>query len=122
MSSAIEEVIHKTLSIRKSAEKYGVNPSTLESRIKSRKKSDVEIVNLRSFHSKYASFQVFSTQEEAVLNNYIIDCSKMHYGLTCIQVRKLAYEFATSNNLKIPQSWNEKKNGRERLVGKLSQT
>lgn len=33
MKSAIDEVLNKTLSIRKAAQKYGVKPTTLESRL-----------------------------------------------------------------------------------------
>lgn len=33
----------------------------------------------------------------------------MHYGLTAIQVRKLAYEYAKSLKLKYPQKWDENK-------------
>ncbi|KAF2897733.1 hypothetical protein ILUMI_08442 [Ignelater luminosus] len=50
-----------------------------------------------------------STEEKALLNKYITDCLKMHYGLTCIQVRKLASEFAKANNLKSSASWDNNK-------------
>ena len=40
---------------------------------------------------------------------FILACSKMHYGLTCIQVKKLAYEFAKANDIKDPASWNNNK-------------
>ncbi|KAG5877615.1 hypothetical protein JTB14_010302 [Gonioctena quinquepunctata] len=110
MSSAIRDVLDNKLSIRKSAEKYAVKPSTLESRItKIREEASVERTKLsnRTFRSKYASHQVFSNEEESLLNNYMIDCSKMHYGLTCIQVRKLAYGYAKANSPKYPSNWDE---------------
>lgn len=47
MSSAIRDILDNKLSIRKSAEKYAVKPSTLESRItKIRKQASVERTEL----------------------------------------------------------------------------
>ncbi|KAH9643097.1 hypothetical protein HF086_008813 [Spodoptera exigua] len=110
MESAIKEVLDKTLSIRKSAQKYGVKPTTLESRLKKfHQQAAAENIPTRAFTSKFTSNQVFSTEEEALLNNYIIECSKMHYGLTIIQVRKLAYEFAKANQLNFHPSWHHNK-------------
>lgn len=110
MNSAIKEVVEKTLSIRKSAYKYGVKPTTLESRLKKLKEAAGEgNTQGRVFSSKYSSNQVFTIEEETALNNYITRCSKMHYGLTIIQVRKLAYEYAKANNLHYPQSWDHNK-------------
>lgn len=72
----------------------------------------------RSFDSKYTSFQVFSIEEEKILNDYIIKCCKMHYGLKTIQTRKLAYEYAKSLNLKYPANWEETKMaGKEWMYG-----
>lgn len=117
MKSAMNEVLDKTLSIRKSAQKYGVKPTTLESRlIKFHKKAAAEKkddIPARVFSSKFTSNQVFTTEEETLLNKYITDCSKMHYGLTIVQVRKLAYEFAKTNQLNYPPSWNN-----NRMAGK----
>ncbi|XP_065160329.1 uncharacterized protein [Atheta coriaria] len=110
IESAIKEVLDKTLSIRKSAQKYGVKPTTLESRLKKfHQQEAAENMPTRAFTSKFTSNQVFSTEEEALLNNYIIECSKMHYGLTIIQVRKLAYEFAKANQLNFHPSWHHNK-------------
>lgn len=107
MSSAIKDVIEGRLSFRKAAEKYNIKSSTLQSRvIKMRKQADCK-KQLRSFGSKYTSCQVFSTEEESHLNKYVSKCSKMHYGLTILQVRKLAYEYAKNVNCKYPPSWDE---------------
>lgn len=117
MKSAMKEVLEKTLSIRKSAQKYGVKPTTLESRLsKFHKKTAIEKednIPARVFSSKFTSNQVFTIEEETLLNKYIADCSKMHYGLTIVQVRKLAYEFAKANQLHYPPSWNH-----NRMAGK----
>lgn len=109
MSKAIQDVTTKILSVRKDAQMYGVKPSTLESRLtKIRKGASSEPgTSQRFFRSKYASSQVFSSEEESMLNEYITNCSKMHYGLTLTQVRKLAYEFGKANHLKFPSNWDK---------------
>ncbi|KAG5887165.1 hypothetical protein JTB14_002520 [Gonioctena quinquepunctata] len=100
MQSAIQDVMQGVLSYRKAADKYNLKLSTLESRVKKYKNSnDAEGSSNRTFDSKYTSFQAFSTEEEKLLNDYIIKCCKMHYGLTTIQARKLAYEYAKSLSL-----------------------
>lgn len=109
MLKAIDEVLENKLSFRKSAAKYGVNAQTLQSRIKKLRKTQDLGSETRVFESKFASQQVFTKTEEDLLNKYILECSKMHYGLTCVQVKKLAYEFAKANEIKYPASWNNNK-------------
>ncbi|XP_022834564.1 uncharacterized protein LOC111362220 [Spodoptera litura] len=108
ISKAVDEVILNKLSLRKSAAMYGVNPQTLQSRLKKLRTRDLLSEN-RVFDSKFASQQVLTKIEEELLNKYILECSKMHYGLTCVQVKKLAYEFAKANGLKYPASWERNK-------------
>ncbi|XP_046972441.1 uncharacterized protein LOC124539186 [Vanessa cardui] len=119
MQSAIQDVVQGVLSYRKAANKYNLKLSTLESRVKTyRKRNDAEGSSNRTFNSKYTSFQVFSSEEEKLLNDYIIKCCKMHYGLTTIQTRKLAYEYAKSLSLKYPAKWeDDKMAGKEWMYG-----
>lgn len=42
---------------------------------------------------------VFSEVQESELKNYIINCSKLFYGLTMHKVRQIAFEFAEQNKL-----------------------
>ncbi|XP_047123036.1 uncharacterized protein LOC124806312 [Hydra vulgaris] len=109
MKSAMNDVLHKTLSIRMSAQKYGIKPTTLQSRLINSHKKAANNTLLRVFSSKFTSNQVFTAEEETLLNKYIVKCSKMHYGLTMVQVRRLAYEYANVNQLKYPPSWNHNK-------------
>lgn len=106
VSSAISDVLEGKLSIRKAADKYNLKPATLQHRIEKIKKKEVEGV---SFSSKYTSQQVFTTEQEKQLNEYIIKCSKMHHGLTLTQVRQLAYEYAKKINCTYPPSWDVNK-------------
>ncbi|GBP09523.1 hypothetical protein EVAR_76541_1 [Eumeta japonica] len=108
MASAMKEVLDKTQSIKKPIQKYGVKPTTLESRLtKFPKQAAAEKENAvpeRVFSSRFTSNQVFTAGEEAHLNTYISDCSKRQYGLTIEQTKKLAYELAKANNLRYPSS------------------
>lgn len=109
MAAAIQEVLNKTLSTRKAAAKYGVKSSTLDSRIAKLRSAENDHIPARVFTNKFTSYQVFTQQEETLLNGYITECSKMHYGMTLVQVRKLAYEFAKANELRYPPSWEHNK-------------
>lgn len=48
--------------------------------------------------------RIFTDQQEATLAKYLIDCSKMFYGLTLQDTRRLAYEtillFRNSDTIK----------------------
>jgi hypothetical protein len=52
--------------------------------------------------------QVFSTEQEHLLK-YIKQAARMHYGMSKMDVRKLAYQYAAANKLKHPQQWDENK-------------
>lgn len=94
MNLAINDVLQGRLSYRKAALKYNIKTSTLESRVKKFKGGTSADRPSRIFHSKFTSLQVFALKEEARLNEYVINCCKMHYGLTTVQIRKLAYKYA----------------------------
>lgn len=51
--------------------------------------------------SKYSSFQVFSNEEETLLQNYLIQSCKMQYGLTYKQVSEFAYSYAVKLERKL---------------------
>lgn len=53
----------------------------------------------------YRASQVFSDALENELGSYLVTMSNMYYGLTRMQLRKLAYSFAKMNGLRCPQSW-----------------
>ena len=52
--------------------------------------------------------QVFTNEQERDLASYAIKACKMYFGITPIEMRKLAYEYANQNisiQKKIPESW-----------------
>ena len=44
---------------------------------------------------------------ETMLCDYLKNSARMHFGLTPIEVRTLAYELGMKNNLKLPENWVE---------------
>ncbi|KAF2878706.1 hypothetical protein ILUMI_27458 [Ignelater luminosus] len=49
--------------------------------------------------------QVFTNVEEKELEDFILESSKMCFGLTMRNLRKIAYETAVKNNLRMPDAW-----------------
>ncbi|KAK4887880.1 hypothetical protein RN001_004151 [Aquatica leii] len=61
-----------------------------------------------SYKPKFDGKKIFSTEEEAEIVNHLKQASRLHYGLTAIQTRKLAYDYAVANGNIIPD-WQENK-------------
>lgn len=105
IASAIRAVVEEKISIRKAANTYNLKPATLQHRLE---KNRLQIPK-QHFFSKYCSKQVFTVDQEQKLNEYVVTCSKMHYGLTLYQLRSLAYEYAKQLKCKYPSKWDETK-------------
>jgi hypothetical protein len=60
----------------------------------------------RDFSSKYTANLVFITQEEDMLEKYIIKCSRMKYGLKYSEIHQLAFVYA-KKLYSCPQKWQE---------------
>ncbi|XP_043474300.1 MFS-type transporter clz9-like [Leptopilina heterotoma] len=52
---------------------------------------------------------VFSSEEEEVIEEYMLHSSDIYYGLSEIEGRELAYQFSKKLNKKIPISWEKNK-------------
>jgi len=51
--------------------------------------------------------QIFSRVQESELVEYLEAAAKLYHGLAPKEVRKLAYQYATRNNIKCPATWND---------------
>jgi transposase-like protein len=100
LQNAIDE-IKGGASIRKISIKYDIDRSTL----RRYKLNEDKIHKFEEKNSQYKASQIFTIAEEKLLVEYLLICSKMHYGLTRKQAMQLAYEFATANSKKFPDSW-----------------
>lgn len=118
IKQAIRDVTTNVCGLMEAVRRHGIKKSTLQSRIKTmRSKAPDGIIDLHSdsgnesedhtlYSSKYTVNQVFNTMQELEMTNYIKKTSNLNYGLTYRHIRLLAYDFAKSNNLAVPPSWN----------------
>lgn len=96
---AINEV-SKGSKIKTTADKYQIPRSSLQRYLK------VPQDSIKDFSHRFTTSQIFTDDEEKTLSNYMIICSKHNYGLTKIQARKLAYDYAVAiKKSNIPDNW-----------------
>lgn len=89
IKEAIKEIVEDKKGLRQTALKYGISKSSLSRYVMNRKKlPGVD----GKYQSKHTSTQIFTTQEEHLLVEYIITSSRMPYGLSKMLTRELAYQ------------------------------
>ena len=89
-------------SLRGAAETYGIHRMTLLRFI--RKSEGEEIPNI-GYEGVGKAQQILTPDMDVDLAKHVMDLADMFYGLTPDKLRSLAYEFATLNNVKMPDSW-----------------
>ncbi|CAG4944875.1 unnamed protein product [Colias eurytheme] len=90
LEKAVHDVRNKILSLGKASIIYSVPKSTIHDYLKK------EIIN----EPKTGRKAIFTDAQETELEQHIIKCSKVFYGLTIEMVRKIAFKFAEVNQLK----------------------
>lgn len=104
MSAAIQDVLSGK-SLRTAAADHGVKYQTLQRYVvKKRRDPDYDRTE-----PNYDVRRIFTDEQENSLTDYIKICSKMSYGLTTIQTRKVAYDMAARNNIVVPETWTKNK-------------
>lgn len=53
----------------------------------------------------YEVNKIFTSEQEKEIADYIEYCAQLFYGLTTKDCRRVVYQMAIANNIKIPQSW-----------------
>lgn len=94
VEQALKLIREDQCSIRQAAKTVGINFVTLSRACKG--KETGYIMNRK----------VFSDQQEQELTEYVLTCSRMNHGLTTVDLRKLAFNFAKANNITYPGAWN----------------
>ena len=105
LEAAAKEVLENKMSFRAAASQYNVSRSTLMRHIKEYRNSGK---NKFEYRTNYETQRVFTKEEELLLVQYLKQAARLHYGLSLIEVRKLAYQYAKQNLKKFPTSWNLK--------------
>jgi transposase len=88
-------------SVRVAARTFNVKKSTVHLRLKNLKNKPT--------YTKYETKRIFSDTQEEMLEEYMLEAAKIHYGMTYVRARILAYEFAEINNIEMPPSWSSRK-------------
>lgn len=113
MLQAVKDVVERGLGVRKVAKTRGLSKSTLHRYVEKYKRDQNSAMSPNYTHN-----QIFSSEQESILAEYLKTASKMFHGLTQDQTRQLAFELATMNSLSMPSKWSEnRKAGREWLGG-----
>lgn len=102
LKNAVSEIIKTGMSARIVAKQTGIPRCTLNRYIKKAKLSGEEEINYRP---KNEHLKVFSHQNELLIVDYIRHASSIHYGMTSLAARKLAFEFGEVNNIPMPANW-----------------
>lgn len=102
MAKAVSAVQNNTMSLRKAAAVYGVKHTALFYRLRKQPKPEV-------YSSKHTFRQVFNQEQEQMLVTYVLTASKLQYGLSCKDLRILAFDYANALKRKYPASWDVNK-------------
>lgn len=101
VEAAANAVLQERLSLRQASIDFKVSKATLCRHLKKHRESGHE-------YFVYSPAQdvklVFTKEQEEELLKYVTICAKMHYGLSTIELRKLAYNYARVNNIDCPSS------------------
>ncbi|KAI5700133.1 hypothetical protein M8J76_002129 [Diaphorina citri] len=108
MSQAIIAVRSGEMSLRTAANTHNVPKTTLERKLK--KEGDPQT----AAHKSLGRFKpVFSDDQEMMLKNYILQMESRLFGLTILDLRSLAYQFAKMNGIQHPFSVQEELAGED---------
>ena len=92
-------------SLKGTAKSHNINVMTLKRYLRKQKAQESDISN----ESNYKPFQIFYDKEENLLCEYLKTSSKLHHGLTPVQLRKLVFQYAMNIDKKVPESWKSEK-------------
>lgn len=112
MLRAAREVKIYGKSIRSVAKDLGINYRTLTRYCKKFTAEEISNMSVSTPTTKIGyqkNRQVFTDEQEAELEKYLLHASSVYFGLSPKEVRKLAFELAVSNKLKVPKSWESNK-------------
>jgi len=112
IENACREVVWEGKSIHGAASEYGVPYKTLQryvSKVKAQMEENptIEANTVQIARVGYKTRQVFLFEEEVALVQYLQHAADIFYGLTTVETRKFAYEFATKNQITFPDSWHK---------------
>lgn len=109
LRNAIAAVRSKQLTIRAAAEKFNLTKSVVgyycvKQTLQSFNASSTQSIKRTEHHS-----QIFTRKQEEEMTSYLKTCCLLNHGLTPIETRRLAQQYAEANKINCPPSWNIRK-------------
>uniref|UniRef100_UPI00358F9432 tigger transposable element-derived protein 2-like n=1 Tax=Myxine glutinosa TaxID=7769 RepID=UPI00358F9432 len=99
MEAALQAIENGDMGYKKAAKEFGVPKTTLKRRHKGGNKTASAKGSSKTL-GRYK--MVFSTEMETALVQYILSMEQMMFGMTTVEVRRLAYQMAEQNHLQHP--------------------
>jgi len=98
---AIADILSKNSSVREAAKMFGLSKTSLYRHLTSHMtNSSRDAVNTPfKYQSKITHNKILTTEQETELKTYLIEASKLHYGLGIFEVKTLVYEYAKRNGI-----------------------
>lgn len=106
LEKAAKDVREKGISERKAAADYNVPRTTLKRYILAR---TPEKAKIGAYKGVSAARSVFTSPQSKELADHIAAIDNVFHGLSARQTRELAYQYASRNNVTIPNSWETNK-------------
>lgn len=103
LKGAVAAVVLDHIPIREVSQMYPVKKSTLSRFVQMNK--HIQTADEIDIPNRKIPNKVFTSEQEVELEEYLVMASKMHHGLTTVEARKLAYQYANALKLKIPEKW-----------------
>lgn len=121
MDAAAEEVISRSMSLRKAANAYNCNFMTLQRYVKKIKEVKEKGGNSADIKIGYVKpRQIFSENQEKELADYLKQSAKIFFGLSTMETKSLAYDYAKANKVCVPDNWHtNQKASKDWLIGFL---
>lgn len=109
LNAAVSAVVNKGKSVNFASKHFGIPRTTLRDRLKTG----------NTVRSQMGRKTIFSQEQEQSIANHVLLMAKMFYGITPIELRRVAYEFAEINNIKHPFNTDTRLAGRDWYEGFL---
>lgn len=104
---AVVKVVNQQMTIREAADNISMSKSTL-ARAVTKYRQSLKDTNIKiTFQPNHGHQLVFTTEEELLLAQYIIDASKFHCGLTKNMVREFAFDYVKKLDRNYPSNWDK---------------
>ena len=103
MIQAAERVVSRDLSLNQAVTTYNISKTTLFRYVVKLRKTSTSVPV--KFSPNYSVRRIFSDAEETMLADYLLQASKLHYGLSVNAARLLAFDFGFGIKKDVPANW-----------------